>query len=502
MVICIVTGRKAKEDHWLGLSQGIVVEISVYDDRGDQQGRAVVQLDWRAIEDGAGEEGQTWKGRFLAIEDGYYRWWVENTYKMKSLPFHFCARQAHRCAVETLYRAPIHVDVFRIVPEDGFLKLSWMTDDLKSQALQVFEPRVGHPGAGEAPPGGPGVGAPGTGMAPEEVKEGEEGIAGLARALGERPKEKAPEPDGDGDQPKKKRPKLKEDAKKGDGLQNVISQRKTPVPAGNALKMKGAADKKKKKRKRDKKSGGRKSPQKRRRDKERQESDDSSEEETDSPSSSDESLFQLAALPQGVDRLHRIHQERPGALANLTLQRFKELLERSTGRGAAAEEVELPPVARAYLSQIYLARNSEGSLGLRNLRELRTLATLVDMIASNDALRALDVALQRMKSIELFVSQGNWNQANLLELVMLEDEQRAWFRQELKAAQQEHKSELRLLHDQFPKRRTPWYPQSQPVAAGERKDGEGKDDNPPANTGAVGKGKKGRGKGKKGKARW
>jgi len=107
-----------------------------------------------------------------------------------------------------------------------------------------------------------------------------------------------------------------------------------------------------------------------------------------------------------------------------------------------------------------------------------------------------------MKSIELFVSQGNWSQANLLELVMPEDEQRAWFRQELKAAQQEQKSELRLLHDQYPRRRTPWHPPVAQGGAGEKKDGEGKDETPPTNSGGAGRGRKGKGKGKKGKLRW
>lgn len=85
-------------------------------------------------------------------------------------------------------------------------------------------------------------------------------------------------------------------------------------------------------------------------------------------------------------------------------------------------------------------KNPEPSLGLRNLRELRTLAAMVDLMASNDTLRALDIALQRMKAIEVFVAQGNWTQATMLELVPAEGEQRAWFRQELKAAQQEAKA--------------------------------------------------------------
>ena len=36
------TGRKAKEDHWLGLEAGAVVEVSLYDDGGQQQGRGVI----------------------------------------------------------------------------------------------------------------------------------------------------------------------------------------------------------------------------------------------------------------------------------------------------------------------------------------------------------------------------------------------------------------------------------------------------------------------------
>ena len=346
------TGRKAKEDHWLGLEAGAVVEVSLYDDGGQQQGRGVIQLTARAIEDKDTEEGQTWRGQFLAIEDGYYEWWVENTYKMKILPFHFCARQSQQCAVKTLYREPIHIDVFRVIPEDGFLKLSWMTAEKKTEALKVFEAKTEGPGTGAARPGLSGAGTPGAGAPPEEVKEGEEGITGLARALGERVKESSRERGAEEEKPKKKCPRKEGDDKE-EGLRAVISQRNAPLATGSALKMKGPSDKSKKRKRRDKRSGDRKERRKRRRDKEKNVDDETSEVSTPTTDSSEESLFQLAALPQGVDRLHRLHQERPGALANLTLQRFKELLERATGRGAAAEEVELPAVARAYLSQIW-----------------------------------------------------------------------------------------------------------------------------------------------------
>ena len=290
-----------------------------------------------------------------------------------------------------------------------------------------------------------------------------------------------------------------ERSKRVQDLKRVISEREVKNPMGSALKMKSESLHK------DKKKKGKSSKEKKKKKKRKDKDDDgmsiSSEgEASESSSSSEESVFRLAALPEGVDRLHRIHQERPGTLADMTLRRFQELLSRSIGGGAATEEMHLPAVARAYLNQIFLVKNSEAAIGLRNLRELRTLMTLIDLMASNDTLRALDIAIQRVKAIELFIAQGQWSQANLLELILPEDEQRAWFRQELKAAQQEHKSELRMQQDQWPRRRTAWSPSFPTPSSGDKKENETKEDLPPGNGG--GKGKKGKGKGKKGKSKW
>ena len=239
----------------------------------------------------------------------------------------------------------------------------------------------------------------------------------------------------------------------------------------------------------------RKKRKKKKKDKdEKTKSSDSSE-----SSSTDGSVFRLAALPKGVEKLQTLHQDQPGALANATLRRFNELLSRSVGGGTATSASALPAVARAYLTQIYLVKNPEDRIGLRNLRELRTLATCLDYLAQNDPLRAMDIIVQRMKAIEVFVSQGNWNQACLLELIPGEGEQRAWFRQELKAAQQEWKSEHKMQEDSWSRRRQNWEYQPRPPPNEDRKiDGE-KSEQPPANPG--GKGKKGKGKGRKGK-RW
>ena len=452
------TGRKAGDEHWLGLAPSVVVEVSLYDDVGRQQGRGVVKLQHRAIDDEAGK-GQTWLGFFLAIEDGYYEWWVVNHYPTKVLPIHFCQVAAHRCGEQTLYRDPIHVDVFRILPDDTYLRLPWMTDEKKEKAKSLLAlhatqapavPALASPAAG----GGDG----GRGSRVDEVEVGEAGIAGLARALGaggDRGDKRERQVDGDIEEKKKRKGKKAAVDAREEGLRAVLNKRKAPLPTGSALKLKGD-DLKKKKKKRKRDSEKKRKSKKEKASKGSSEESDSGDDETSSSSSG--SLFQLAALPQGVDRLHRLHQEKPGALADLTLRCFQELLNRSIGGGTAETEQEMPPVARAYLSQIYLVCHPEAVIGLRNLRELRTLATLVDLMAMNDSLLPLDVAVQRMKGIELFIAQGQWSQANLLELIVPEEEQRAWFRQELKAAQQEHKSDLRLQRDQWPKRRAAWHP--------------------------------------------
>ena len=109
------TGRKAKDDHLIGLSTGAMVELAAYDDQGRQQGRAVMKLA-RPGQDQGGSEGEMWIGQFLAVEDEYYEWWAGQTFPDGKVPVHFCIRPAQKCSEATLYRNPIHADVFRILP--------------------------------------------------------------------------------------------------------------------------------------------------------------------------------------------------------------------------------------------------------------------------------------------------------------------------------------------------------------------------------------------------
>ena len=481
------TGRKAKDDHWLGLAPDVLVELAVYDDRGNQQGRMVAQLKVKG-DMAAREEGQVWLAKVLGIEDPYFDWWFQQTYGENQVPLHACSRQAFQCRAGTLYRNPLHMDVFRVLPGRTAMGLSWLSDEKKN--VEAALPAISSGEVAPEPHGSGGVLVRGEAT----VATGEEGIRGLADALGSKPRAEAKDVDEERPVPKRQKKAAGEDKEKPEGsgrLQEVLQERTAAAPELSALKMP-----------RGKKESGKKKKKKRgaKAKKRTQKSGDSSSSSSSNSGSSEGSVFRLAALPQGVEKLQRLHQERPGTLANLTLRRFSELLNRSVGGGSAGSASDLPPTARAYLTQIYLVKNPEPSLGLRNLRELRTLAAMVDLMASNDTLRALDIALQRMKAIEVFVAQGNWTQATMLELVPAEGEQRAWFRQELKAAQQEAKAESKMLQDQWSRRRRTWEGGTGGgVPPNNETKGDAEKGDTPPNNGP--KGRKGKGKGKKGK-RW
>lgn len=373
-----------------------------------------------------------------------------------------------------------------MLPQQSALKITWLSDDDKKKLETLITshvtpaPPVGSPGLpGEASKGG---GVPGA----SEVQLGEAGIAGLAQALGsgeiEKKGDRPKDPEAEG-QRKRKNVEEKTGPKRLQ-LMEVLKKRKEEDTSGNVLRLgreAGSAEKRKKKKKKVKKG-----------DKKEGTSSDS-----DDDGSSSSSLFRFAALPKGVDRLHRLHEERPGAIANVTLRRFNVLLNQSVGRGAAEVTEDLPPVARAYLSQIFLAKHPEGTIGMRNLRELRTLTTALDLIASNHLLQAMDILTQRIKSVELFVTQGHWGQGSLLELIALEGEQRAYSREEMKAAQQEQKTELQLQRGQWQR---PWWSREYrqpPNLTGEKGEGGEKDDRAPANLGGARKERREKAKGRK-----
>ncbi|CAE8685015.1 unnamed protein product, partial [Polarella glacialis] len=368
--------------------------------------------------------GGTWLGKCLAVQDGYYEYWLTQTHgpmkDLRDVPLHFCSVSASRCGVNLIYRDVIHVDVFRMLPGDSALRLGWLSAAQKTFITEVLE-GVPVADAGFAAAAGPGAGAGIPGAGPNlggVVQPGAAGFQGLAAALGGA----VPRPLGAGPALGMGAGTMPEDLKK------VLKIR---VPRGrveSALQL------------------PREKKQKKRRKKER----DSSSSDSDGPD------FRIASLPEGVERLLQIHEQKPGALANYTLQRCREILDRSTGGEAnMSSQATLPAVARAYLTRVYFQSHHPQLLGQRNAREMRTLMTIVDLICQNDGLRALDVALQRQKSIELQFLQGNWEQGQQLELVPL-DEDHSYFKQELKAAQQEVRSTFRLAQQPWKVEQQQW----------------------------------------------
>eukprot|EP00438_Fugacium_kawagutii_P013820 Skav210611 [mRNA] locus=scaffold234:219117:220619:+ [translate_table: standard] len=493
------TGRRASDDHFVGLAPAAVIEAAAYHDDGSRMGHFLFQLQSQDPLKTDKDDGKTWTGVALAIEDDYYRWWYETTVgklkDKKECYFHFCRTPQHRCLYQGGYRLLVHVDVFRVLQPDEVEATRWLNAGQKTEVKDLMYYEVAAPaGAAPSPAGAPGV------------EPGAAGVSGLRAAL-----EKGPGvPGGADDEIEERRPREKRRRSKSPGHDKrknlgdpdtdeensedymaVLQKRKPAKQAESALRLRRSKKKKKKKKKKDKKTDEKEEEKKRKRD---ESSGDSS-----SSSSSGESVFRMAPLPEGIDRLKRTHLKRPGRLADLTLQRYQELLLRSTGRGAELEDHQvLPPVGRAYLQQVYFVKNPTTSLGVRTAREMRTLMLAVDYLAKNMVTSALDVLLQRQKALELSVEQGNWLQANLLELVDME-EARSYFNQEIKAAQSQLRVEQRLGKGGRSYRAPPPWWEGRP-AEGSKTPKEGKDGDAAPTNEEPRKGK--RGKKGRGKGRW
>ena len=324
-----------------------------------------------------------------------------------------------------------------------------------------------------------------SGVVDKTPQGGLAGIAGLVQALGEGDG-RVRDPDRDshagerGDVKKdKKRRKTdskersqerqleKDDETSSDDLRKALNKKQPLEPMLSALDLSSLERRRKKKKKKtskDKKKKERYSP---------------------SMSSSTDSLFHPAALPKGMERLRRVHQQEPGKIASLLLQRLQELVLQTQGRGSASDQVEkFPPVALGYVMNVFLVAHPMQQVGVWTVRELATLATCIDFLCQNGPLRCQDVLVQRVKALEVAHQHGSWNQASQLELVL------AVFWRELRS----------VKLSQGPSRRLRWRPWNEDpgVAEQSKPEGDKGGDQAPVNAPPKG-GRKGKGKGKKGR---
>ena len=112
------------------------MEFHGYDNRGRQQGNVLAYL-VEAGDDRQAGKGKVFESHVVAVQDGYYDYWVEETYGAYTLermvPLHFCASPQASCGDATMHR--LHVDVFRILPLERVLLVSWLTEEDKAQGL-------------------------------------------------------------------------------------------------------------------------------------------------------------------------------------------------------------------------------------------------------------------------------------------------------------------------------------------------------------------------------
>ena len=174
------------------------------------------------------------------------------------------------------------------------------------------------------------------------------------------------------------------------------------------------------------------------------------------------------------------HERNPGKLA----QRVLQLMERKACKegGAVHDQVRTPVAAMRYYLAIVLPLHGP-TMGIRNQRELKTLCQVLDCLAAKKPAQAADLVAQRIKALEVGLTDGNWRRSQHLELIEGDGAPLVDKDEEYLMAKEEELT-MRLQNH--------WY--SGPYKGAGAKGGK--------ETKGWGKGKKGpKGKGKKGKGR-
>lgn len=111
--------------------------------------------------------------------------------------------------------------------------------------------------------------------------------------------------------------------------------------------------------------------------------------------------------------------QKPGRLTSRLLLKMQQLLARESGTpitDLSRLNTLTPPTATSYLLTILVPTHKE-RLGIRLLREMRTLTAALDDIARGESARAGDILSQRLKALELQLTDNGWQRAQFLELI-------------------------------------------------------------------------------------
>ena len=453
----------------LTVSEGGYVELEVVDGEGQPQGTALWQID-HLIE--KKKEGIWLSGRLIAATDEHLQWWLTKgpgkSYG-RNFVVHLCATPAGECKKTKRNREKeFHSDTFRDIQAGDILarRVTWFSqDDVKTDIDKEIANLAGT--TDRYDPASMGGGRePGPERLDWEAEEkvedkgapAGEDIPGRLAALKKAVSGKEPGDDRlDKDQKKKKKREEGDisgkKAERTKAAKRVKAKAAEPLWFGHPQEPDSGADtsssmgvlpaekaddeaptdpKRGRSRKKQKLKSGKRAKRTSGSSKKKPLADRGpfgvghrvkfGDEKSGSRSSDDEedSGSDFRAGPSNKSRqlqLQEYSEQHPGGLAARLLQRMQEILARQEGPMHTKTERNLTPAtATSYFLTVIIPQYRE-KMNLRTSRELRTLCKALDLIANGNPESAGDILGQRVKSLELYLSDQAWSRAQHLELI-------------------------------------------------------------------------------------
>ena len=455
---------------------GEIFESSVYDAEWQDQGRVI----W-VVETILPAEG--WLVcAMMAVEDAHLHWWVEKSEGLRfgrRFQVHVCETVVTDCGVYNGEKPEeFHIDYLRLLDAEDILarRASWWLQGCAKRDFEAFRSSI------------------------EEKMPARRGRASEAEALGFEPSEEDFGDGGDGERPERRsilgqeldrvktesrpgRKKKEEFGKKPRRSRSPVRKHKKsperrgrsrgrseeprgkdPGPSWFGSRGRPAA-REREREERTRQTGKREGREargssesrkgsekkKRRKDKGLDRGPYGNGEEVDfggdSDSASEGSGFQGGASERRSHQLRLVEYARkmPGRLTSRLLLKMQSMLARDAeapfNRKSLATSLT-PPTATPYLQTIMMPAYRD-RLGVKLLRELRTLAAALDEIAKGEIEVAGDILSQRLKALELQLSDGGWQRAQYFELIPCEGAGLAE-RAEQSLAAKEHVQELKM----------------------------------------------------------
>ena len=454
------------------LEKGTYIETVLYDDQHDEQGKAL----WRIYSAEEKKKSGLWTtAKLVAASDTHLKWWLTTgpgAAAQRKFHLHFCTEAERTCGkTKRKPSSEFHTDYFRSVTADEIinLKIPWMKSaEAKEDMAAEVAKLTGTPaGAGQRKKGKdankgkePGLDWDVTdddlpAAAETEGKEDpgvKEKLDTLKEDLKGDSKKKAKEKD---DVKKKAKKKSSKERKKSRSrgrrrkraLASESSQDKyargkwfgkaaevsssSSTYSSEEQEEEPAATGKEKKKKDEPKSSKEKSKKKKKKKKsaadrgpfgagpsQRYDGKASDVEEEESEEKEETSVFRAGVSQKSKQlQLQEYSMKYPGRLTARLLKKMQEVLAREeTPMKHIDGQNMTPAVATSYLLTVTMVQYKD-RLNMRTLRELKSLSKALDYVVQAAPERAADVISQRIKAIEVSLSDQNWNRAQHLELI-------------------------------------------------------------------------------------